>query len=285
MQVQRLERLQQAVAQLPGQPQRFEQYAALLRQWFDVLAFRLKGDGTPHRVAVLFSDSAARWQAAQQQRVAAVLEGQAEERRRTAESLHNGLCQLLYAAKLQLDRLPQQPPTATHKEASSLLSEAIRQARTISHELTPALLADFGLQVALENIYYQLSNGLRWQCHIKLRERPPLPLALQQAVYRLAQEPAYNVAKHAQAREATLEVGALPGWVVLRVEDDGCSFSPASVAGGLSLKTLRSPVGRHCHDRFSAGARHPDFGAPAPGRRTLGQPGPPAPPRAAQRTE
>jgi signal transduction histidine kinase len=47
----------------------------------------------------------------QQERITAVLEAQ-EERRRIAESLHNDLCQLLYATKLPLDRLastPKQP--------------------------------------------------------------------------------------------------------------------------------------------------------------------------------
>lgn len=75
-----------------------------------------------------------------------------------------------------------------------------------------------------------------------LDEAPPLPLALQLAVYRLAQELTQNVVKHAQARSATLEVDVLPGWVVLHVQDNGRGFDPAAPTAGIGLRTLRSRV-------------------------------------------
>lgn len=65
-------------------------------------------------------------------------------------------------------------------------------------------------------------------------------MSLQLAVYRLAQELAQNVLKHAQATEATLEVDVLPAWVVLRVEDNGWGFDPAQTSDGLGLRSLRS---------------------------------------------
>ena len=175
----------------------------------------------------------------QQQALFEAVQGaQEEERRRIAESLHNGIGQILYATKLQLDRLPPQP-----QEAARLLNEAIRQTRALSHELTPALLEEFGLEATLQSICTALSTPtLRWRCHLVLDEAPPLPAALQLAVYRLAQELTHNVAKHAQAREAILEVEALPAWVVLRVEDDGCGFDPARTSDGLGLRTLRTRV-------------------------------------------
>ena len=186
----------------------------------------------------------------QQERIAAVLEAQEEERRRLAESLHNGLGQLLYATKLQLDQLAtaQQlaatPLLATARsEATRLLSEAIRQARTISHELMPGSVAEFGLATALRDICRSLSGPhLHWQCLIYLDEEEPLPLPLQVAVYRLAQEVAQNVIKHARAHHATLEVETLPGWLVLRAEDDGQGFEPAAPTSGIGLKTLRHRV-------------------------------------------
>jgi PAS domain S-box-containing protein len=179
----------------------------------------------------------------QQERITAVLEAQEEERRRIAESLHNGLCQLLYATKLQLDRLAPTPEQPARAEAGQLLSEAIRQARTISHELTPSIIAEFGLEAALGDICQNLSSpALRWQCVLNLDNTHPIPQLLQVALYRLAQELAQNVVKHAQARHATLEVDVLPGWAVLRVEDDGQGFEVGSVTPGIGLKTLRNRV-------------------------------------------
>lgn len=179
----------------------------------------------------------------QQERITAVLEAQEEERRRIAESLHNGLCQLLYATKLQLDRLAPTPEQPARAEAAQLLSEAIRQARTISHELTPGIITEFGLQAALDDICQNLSSPtLRWQCVVNLDEAHPIPQLLQVALYRLAQELAQNVAKHAQATHATLEMDVLPGWAVLQVEDDGKGFEVGPDSPGIGLKTLRDRV-------------------------------------------
>jgi len=173
----------------------------------------------------------------------AVQEAQEEERRRISESLHNGIGQLLYATKLQLDRLPKSPELAPRQEAARLLSEAIRQTRELSHELTPALLEEFGLEATLYSICRSLNTPtLRWHCHIVIGKEPLLPGLLQLAVYRLAQELAQNVLKHAHATEATLEVEVLASWIVLRVEDNGRGFDPTRTSDGLGLRTLRSRV-------------------------------------------
>jgi PAS domain S-box-containing protein len=170
----------------------------------------------------------------------AVQAAQEEERRRISESLHNGIGQLLYATKLQLDRLPDAPAASPRREAARLLGEAMQQTRTLSHELTPAILEEFGLEATLQGICQSLSTPtLRWRYYFELEQ---LPLPLQLAVYRLAQELAQNVLKHAQATEATLEVEVLPAWVVLRVEDNGRGFDPARTSDGLGLRALRSRV-------------------------------------------
>jgi PAS domain S-box-containing protein len=186
----------------------------------------------------------------QHERLVAVLEAQEEERRRMAESLHNGLGQLLYAAKLQVEQLTTAPELAAvpalapaRREATRLLKAAIRQARTISHELTPGIVADFGLEAALQDICRSLKGlQLRWQCLVHLDDQYPVPLPLQVAVYRLAQEVTQNIVKHARATAATLEVETLPGWLVLRAEDNGQGFEPSAHTTGIGLKTLRNRV-------------------------------------------
>ena len=181
----------------------------------------------------------------------AVQAAEEDERRRMAESLHNGIGQLLYAAKLQLDLLPHAPEPSPRQQVEHLLGEAIRQTRALSHELTPAILEDYGLEKTLESICRTLNGpGLRWRCHLNFEEGPALPLPLQLAVYRLAQELAQNVLKHAHATEATLEAEVLPAWMVLRVEDNGRGFDPAHTGDGLGLRATRSRVallGGHVH--------------------------------------
>lgn len=53
---------------------------------------------------------------------------------------------------------------------------------------------------------------------------------------------ALNVVKHATAWQATIELAALPGWLVLRVEDDGQGSEPATSTMGIDLQLIQNQV-------------------------------------------
>lgn len=182
----------------------------------------------------------------------AVQAAQEAERKRMAESLHNGIGQMLYATKLRLDRLhapllgTDPALAAARHEADQLLGEAIRQIRALSHELVPLVLEEFGLPTALKDICRSMSSSqLRLHCQVLLDEAAaPLGPALQMALYRMAQELTQNIIKHARgATEASLELETMPGWALLRAEDNGSGFAP-SPAGrtGLGLRSIRDRV-------------------------------------------
>lgn len=170
------------------------------------------------------------------------------ERRRIAEALHNGIGQQLYATKLRLDQWqapalhPDPALAAAHADANRLLSEAIRQTRALSHELVPMILEDFGLAAALQDIGRKLSTP-----HLQLRGRVTLdaaapPPALQLALYRMAQELALNIVRHASgATRARIELETEPGWARLRAEDNGPGFAPG-LTPGLGLRSIRVRV-------------------------------------------
>jgi signal transduction histidine kinase len=86
---------------------------------------------------------------------------------------------------------------------------------------------------------------LRLHCLIQLDDTAgPLGPALQMAIYRMAQELAQNIIKHARgATEATLELETMPGWVLLRAEDDGPGFpqGPARLPS-LGLRSISDRV-------------------------------------------
>ncbi|WP_410505020.1 sensor histidine kinase [Hymenobacter sp. BRD67] len=60
----------------------------------------------------------------------------------------------------------------------------------------------------------------------------------------MAQELAQNIIRHAHgATEASLELETMPGWVLLRAEDNGPGFAPApAVHHGLGLRSIRDQV-------------------------------------------
>jgi len=204
----------------------------------------------------------------QRQLFDAVQQAQETERRRIAEGLHNGIGQLLFATKLRLDQLhtpaldAEPALAAARHEAARLLADAIRQTRVPSHELVPLALEEFGLAAALQDVCRQLSTPqLRLRCHPLLEEDvPPLPPLLRLALYRMAQELGLNIVKHAVgATEASLELETMPGFVLLRAEDNGLAFRPhAATNPGLGLRTIRDQVAL-LNGQFEQG-HHPEFG-------------------------
>ncbi|UOQ73855.1 PAS domain S-box protein [Hymenobacter cellulosilyticus] len=173
----------------------------------------------------------------------AVLVAQEEERRRISEALHNGIGQLLFAAKLNLEHQLLTP--AAPDKVLPLLNEAIRATRVVSFELTPIVLEDFGLQTALQKLTQHLPpRQLQLYTHLQgLEQRRPHELDL--AIYRIVQELVNNTLKHARTTEATLHVAHEDGQVYLSMEDNGVGFTPTTTTElpkTLGLATIRNRV-------------------------------------------
>lgn len=175
----------------------------------------------------------------QQVVLSAILTTQEEERRRIAEALHNGVGQLLYATSLHLDQLPASEP---QKSSKHLLSEAIKATRSISFELTPGILEDFGLVMALRELHKRIpAASLRVNMHLEGLE-DELPATLQTAIYRIVQELLNNVMRHAEAQEAFVSVVHTNHAVKVRVQDDGKGFDPSRHRNGIGLSGIRNRV-------------------------------------------
>ena len=182
----------------------------------------------------------------------AILQAQETERQRLGEVLHNGLGQILFATKLRLDQLD--TPTlqalpawaGLYQETARLLAEAMRQNRTLAHELVPTSLLNFGLAAAVRDVCRDLSTPqLRIACQVwgeEPEQEKALPQPVQVTLFRLAQELALNIVRHAGATEATLELETMASGVSLRAEDNGHGFDPRTVAEGLGLRTVRDAV-------------------------------------------
>jgi PAS domain S-box-containing protein len=190
----------------------------------------------------------------QQQALAeAVLAAEKSEKRRIAESLHNGLAQQLYAAKLSLGQLRaeqcQSSPAAfaqAHTKTAQLLAAAIVQTRTLSHELIPRTLQDFGLEAALHDICSDYSIApLRMRCQVAGLPAG-LPPHLLLALFRMAQELANNIVKHAHATKASLRILLEDDYIVLHADDNGVGFEatlvPPDKPNGLGWQTIQDRV-------------------------------------------
>jgi PAS domain S-box-containing protein len=168
-----------------------------------------------------------------------VIEAQETERLRVARELHDGVNQLIASAKLRLrkveDVVSGANPAAREilRRCEQLLVRALEENRRIAHNLRPSDLDELGLAAACRNFCKGLQSRtkLTLKCRIaKLRER--LPPAIELNLFRIAQEALTNVEAHAQAKSARLSIHAEGEFVILKIQDDGRGFTPASASRG-----------------------------------------------------
>jgi PAS domain S-box-containing protein len=174
---------------------------------------------------------------------------QEKERARIAEDLHNSLGQLLYGVKLNLDQLKlkdlqlQKENALTIENSKDLLTECIKECRRISHDLMPSVLKDFGLKVAIEDICKQLSRTLNFECVFKGVDIR-LHKYLEKAIYRIVQELAMNLIRHAQATKALLMLEVDRTDILIRIEDNGLGFDTSELEKdeGIGIQSIKTKI-------------------------------------------
>ncbi|MBC3541038.1 PAS domain S-box protein [Rufibacter sediminis] len=181
----------------------------------------------------------------------AILSTQNEERKRIAEALHNSLAQLLYAAKLNLEEIETEqqssPETKTPlKKVSGFLEEAIKETRTLAHELIPRVLVDLGLKSALKDMATRLTtSSFTVRCVITGFDKPTNS-GLETHLFRFVQELLNNVMKHADATDALVQVVDRGSAVRVRVQDNGKGMPQdcleKAATRGMGLTTIRNRV-------------------------------------------
>jgi PAS domain S-box-containing protein len=177
----------------------------------------------------------------EEERLNIILKTQEEERKRISEALHNGLGQLLYAIKLKLEKIGKSYSHILIDESKELLTEAMRDAKKISFELIPALLDDFGLEKAINELSKKYSGeSLTVHCNIFGYEKRLLS-CLEIAVFRIVQELLNNIVKHSKATEAQISV-VITKKMILKVEDNGIGFNVKKLTKGFGLRNINYRV-------------------------------------------
>jgi signal transduction histidine kinase len=169
-----------------------------------------------------------------------------EERQRLARELHDSVSQALYgivlnASTAQAVRQVDPPRLAGLLNDIVALAEAgLAEMRALIFELRPESLQEEGLVAALEKQAAAVQARRGITVRTALADEPDAPLAVKEALYRIAQEALHNVVKHASAAQVRVTLAREPGGVRLLIVDDGAGFDPADTpAGHLGLAGMR----------------------------------------------
>ncbi|HZF57449.1 MAG TPA: GAF domain-containing sensor histidine kinase [Rubrobacter sp.] len=164
--------------------------------------------------------------------------GAVEERNRLAREIHDTLAQSLTATTLQLESADALLDAGSSPEkarepllrALSLTQSNLEEARRSVLDLRAAPLEGRSLSRALRVLVE------RWEAETGTAARyrainggRPLPPRVEVALYRICQEALTNVARHAEAGRADVQLVATPGQIRLVVADDGRGFDASNM--------------------------------------------------------
>jgi two-component system NarL family sensor kinase len=166
------------------------------------------------------------------------IDGQEDERQRLARELHDGLGQMIIATKLKTESLVNSVDGINNDNIARLrhmYDSLVDEVRSISNNLMPAALQEFGLEIALKQICSEISAHSQikviFDSQISNREMDKRIVVY---VFRIAQEALNNAVKHAGASEIIMNLIGNEKMISLNVQDDGIGINleqPLSLKG------------------------------------------------------
>jgi PAS domain S-box-containing protein len=169
-----------------------------------------------------------------------------EERQRLARELHDSVSQALFGialgartAREHLDRNPE-AARAPLDYVLQLAEAGLAEMRALIFELRPEALEQEGLVGALA----KQAAALRARHGITVDEvfdpEPEAPIAVKEALFRIAQEALNNTARHARASHVELRLTSAGDMLVAEIRDNGAGFDTgAQFPGHLGLQSMR----------------------------------------------
>lgn len=163
---------------------------------------------------------------------------QEDERRRLARELHDDTAQALIALARGLEGLKKQVAQKDLQwltDLQALADQTLEGVRRACRDLRPSILDDLGLHAALEwlsNSFAARGVACTFACSGQESKLNP---EVEIAIFRIVQEALSNTWRHANAKQASIELHYLPKLVQVSIHDDGMGFAVDDQAGmGLS---------------------------------------------------
>ena len=164
---------------------------------------------------------------------ARILEAELAERRRLERDLHDGVQQHLLGITAGLTAAMAETAdpgsTAAFSQAREGLRAVLAELRDLAHGIHPAVLSQYGLGAALEEV----AERLPLPVSVEVPSRR-LDAAMEATLYFVACEALANVVKHANADSALVAVRAGDSLLEMEIADDGTGGVTAHSGHGLA---------------------------------------------------
>ncbi len=155
-----------------------------------------------------------------------------DERARLARDLHDEVIQAFHGIRIGLQLLPDKK---VQKEQLQIIigdiQQAIVYARRLCQGLRPVAL-ESGLIGGIQSLIREITQPA--QITVTMSVSPGDPCfnkEIEITLYRIVQEALNNIVKHAQAKQAEIQVNVQDNRIMLFVQDDGIGFDCAKIEG------------------------------------------------------
>jgi len=156
------------------------------------------------------------------------------ERQRMARELHDTLSQGLAGLILQLEAADAHLASGRYEKAQSIVKQTMLQARSTLSDARRAIddlrqnhFGDLGDLLRLEISHFETATGI--PCNFQADLTAPLPDPIQEVVSRAVAESLTNIARHANASHASVNIATNEKHLTLTIQDDGIGFDPAQI--------------------------------------------------------
>ncbi|WP_080239675.1 sensor histidine kinase [Spirosoma rigui] len=182
-----------------------------------------------------------------------LIAGQEEERKRLSRELHDGLGQMLTAIKLQIEGLEvglaRMAPAVQDEKITypknlqilkRLVTQTIQETRTISNNLMPSVLSDFGVIPAIKMLAENDRSetiDVTFETNLSA-DGPRLDKNVEIMLYRVTQEAVSNAVRHANPSHIHIQLMDRDDALQLLITDNGRGFQmPRRQTAGSLVKS------------------------------------------------
>ena len=181
----------------------------------------------------------------------AMVDGQEKERKRIAEDLHDNLGSVLATLKLHFENLKMNrekkkiDQETLFNKTETLIDEAYLKVRSIAHAKNAGVIANQGLLTAVQMMAEKISSADKIKIEVLdfgLDKR--LENSLEISVFRIIQELITNVIKHADAKNACINISLYDKNLNIIIEDDGKGFDikKVNLKDGMGISSIKTRI-------------------------------------------
>jgi PAS domain S-box-containing protein len=169
----------------------------------------------------------------QNQIINSIIETEDRERSRFAEDLHDELGPLLSSVRIYINLIQTKTPEQEKERseliefAKQLLDEAVQQTKSISYNLMPEVLSQYGIIPSIKAFCTKTNIANRVNINLiteEVDEERRFDTKIELAIYRVVKELIHNTLKHAKASNIVIKFGVQNNQPILEYSDDGIGF-------------------------------------------------------------